>query len=235
MAILQDYDDPEEAGQCTLLGGVLAQINRPKSGSNAEEWAFIFGSVGDCKAFLWRKETKEVIDLTYDGDEGRLNVTDSGGRLGPTTVTCKPDLRNLKISYVECHAGDMIVIGSDGFHDNFDAQSLGKLPVDLGWSDVTWEGMDPSDTALLKNLYRCWYLKHKIFTLSQVCPPTPALVVNRVIRHCYQTTLKSREFMEIYEGKKLPENYLEYPGKMDHTSCVCVEVGKLPRPSALKR
>ena len=65
-------------------------------------------------------------------------------------------------------------------------------------------------------------------------PPLPQ-VVNRVVRHCLQTTMKSREFMELYEGKKLPESYRDYPGKMDHTSCVCVEVGVLPRPSALQK
>jgi len=27
-------------------------------------------------------------------------------------------------------------------------------------------------------------------------------------------------------GKRLPSDYVEYPGKMDHTTCVCIRVGK---------
>jgi len=31
-----------------------------------------------------------------------------------------------------------------------------------------------------------------------------------------------------FPKKKLPIDYKTYPGKMDHTSCICIRVGDLP-------
>jgi len=233
--IINEYEEPSDAGQCTLLGGFLAQIVKSKNGDGRERWAFVFGSVGDCKGFLYRHRTGEVIDLTVDIMEARSDCRDSGGRLGPATTWCKPDLRNFKLSYVECEKGDILVMGSDGLHDNLDPQSIGKTVQELGYPQgEDWDSIDPEEVAQLKNDYRCWLLKQLAFRCLPGEVPDPKHVAMRLVRHCLGTTRRSRDFMETYEDKKLPENYQEYPGKMDHTSIVCVRVHKLPRPNKSK-
>lgn len=45
------------------------------------------------------------------------------------------------------------------------------------------------------------------------------------MNHCDQITRASREWMQNNFGKELPRDYEQYPGKMDHTTCVVVRVG----------
>jgi len=52
------------------------------------------------------------------------------------------------------------------------------------------------------------------------------MLPNRVVEYAIATTASTREFMEQNPDKKLPSDYTKYPGKVDHTSCACVKVGK---------
>ena len=61
------------------------------------------------------------------------------------------------------------------------------------------------------------------FTHSQL---TPRIVVESVLRHCRCVTDPGRIRMEKNEAEKLPNDYERYPGKMDHTTCVCLTVGE---------
>lgn len=51
--------------------------------------------------------------------------------MGPYLDNGLPDLRNLKLYYAECMPGDIVLILSDGVHDNIDPQSLGIPPHGL--------------------------------------------------------------------------------------------------------
>lgn len=69
------------------------------------EYALVFASVGDCKAFHWSYQSGRVTDITFGN---RLNVRDArdpGGRLGPYVGQGEPDLRNLKCYFHPCHEG----------------------------------------------------------------------------------------------------------------------------------
>eukprot|EP01094_Clydonella_sp_ATCC50884_P003155 TRINITY_DN12426_c0_g1_i2.p1 TRINITY_DN12426_c0_g1~~TRINITY_DN12426_c0_g1_i2.p1 ORF type:complete len:250 (+),score=40.74 TRINITY_DN12426_c0_g1_i2:171-920(+) len=52
--VVQGYSDEREPGTTTLLGGVLAKV---KAGAGDAEWQFVWGGVGDCKAFLFNRAT----------------------------------------------------------------------------------------------------------------------------------------------------------------------------------
>ena len=41
-----------------------------------------------------------------------------------------------------------------------------------------------------------------------------------VMDHCVTTTQSSRDYMETHLGQELPTDYVTYPGKMDHTTCL---------------
>jgi serine/threonine protein phosphatase PrpC len=77
--IFEGKDDIWEAGTTTLFGGVLLQIEPPKS-SDAR-WALLCSNVGDCKAFLYSKSTQNVIDITSGDTIYVKDRCDPGGRL----------------------------------------------------------------------------------------------------------------------------------------------------------
>ena len=44
------------------------------------------------------------------------------------------------------------------------------------------------------------------------------------MNHCYKTTQKVREEMEAGR-RRMETDYVEFPGKMDHTTLVCYVMG----------
>lgn len=56
---------------------------------------------------------------------------------------------------------------------------------------------------------------------------SPSSIVETLIQHSQKITLNSKKWMEdpANSKDKLPHDYLLYPGKMDHTTCLCVKVG----------
>jgi hypothetical protein len=62
----------------------------------------------------------------------------------------------------------------------------------------------------------------------------PEVVVNKLLDHCMKVTEVGRKWMEDNGGKKLSKDFAKYPGKMDHTTVVCVKVGKIT-PGTLRK
>eukprot|EP00026_Physarum_polycephalum_P005905 Phypoly_transcript_05944.p1 GENE.Phypoly_transcript_05944~~Phypoly_transcript_05944.p1 ORF type:complete len:576 (+),score=97.47 Phypoly_transcript_05944:116-1843(+) len=50
-------------------------------------------------------------------------------------------------------------------------------------------------------------------------------VIDVLLKHCVNITKTSREFMEQNPKSKLPPDFKQYPGKLDHATCVCLTVG----------
>jgi hypothetical protein len=169
-----------------------------------------------------------VIDMTDSNRTGVLSAKDPGGRLGPYLDGALPDLRNLSLYYRTCEEGDIIIFVSDGVHDNLDPQLLGKTPHDLGVENVLdWRQLDREAGEKLKTSFRERKLLDIIAPSGVDLTSITASEINaRVIQHCLDITQLSRSFMENNPGLELPEDYLSYPGKMDHTTCVCVAVHK---------
>ena len=95
------------------------------------DWAFVFGSVGDCKVFLYNPSSTAVTDITSSNRTDSESAADCGGRLGPCDRDGKPDLRNLFVGSATVRRNDLILIVSDGVHDNLDPELLGKHPRDI--------------------------------------------------------------------------------------------------------
>jgi len=243
-AILEgmEIENMWKTGTATLLGGVLLPLDTTISSNGHEnsvvpKWTFIFGSVGDCKAFLWSHNTQNIIDLTESNRAEVIDARDCGGRLGPHLDGGKPDLRNLQICNTKCCDGDLIILVSDGVHDNFDPQHLGKLPRDLHEfvenglhtskdKDLnSWEELDVERVAKLKNRYRCKLLSNLLLRdgLREI---NLDQFTKRVIEHCVNITHNSRRFMEEHTGSSLPCDYSQFPGKMDHTTVAVIRVQK---------
>ncbi|KAF2074491.1 hypothetical protein CYY_004196 [Polysphondylium violaceum] len=226
-----------ESGTTTLIGGLLTRI---KSESNIKRmssltymgkdhvdatWVFTGVTLGDCKAFHYSKKHRTFSDITKGNRQNLTDARDPGGRLGPYIRLGEPDLRNLEVFYKFCDQGDLILLLSDGVHDNLDPQQLGVNPTELGIEADTWEKagqLFPSETEDAKSDYRKRWLSDHFQTEEQL---EPTFISNTLLKHCTVTTQSSRDFMEQNTSKKLPSDYTLYPGKMDHNTCVCFKVG----------
>ncbi|KAK5577551.1 hypothetical protein RB653_002494 [Dictyostelium firmibasis] len=219
-SIMLGKDEFWEAGTTTLLGGVLLEINKG-SDKWSPQWEFVCASVGDCKAYLLSQG--EITDITED-NRNNLDAKDCGGRLGPHLEQGKPDLRNLNIFCASVYDEDIIMIVSDGVHDNLDPKHLGKTPNDMSkefnLNGEKWTDVDFSKAQSAKNAFTASLLETLVADSTD-----PSEISNRVLEHCWNTTVASRFFMENNAGKRLPEDYSRYPGKMDHTSIICFKAG----------
>jgi len=189
--------------------------------SNEDEQRFIFvcASVGDCKAMLFNHTTGKAAEITL-GNRGGLDASDPGGRLGPYVGAGDPDLRNLHLYFIECLAGETLMLMSDGVHDNLDAYSLGKSPRDIGLTVTDWKQANERESSIMKSKFMC-NMASKMLSATK----TPAEVAQTFVKHSIQVTTASREFMISNTSKKLPVDYINFPGKMDHSTCVCIRVG----------
>eukprot|EP00026_Physarum_polycephalum_P008264 Phypoly_transcript_08345.p1 GENE.Phypoly_transcript_08345~~Phypoly_transcript_08345.p1 ORF type:complete len:424 (+),score=60.08 Phypoly_transcript_08345:205-1476(+) len=221
-----------DAGTTTLLGGILLEVNKGND-TWAPEWAFVCASVGDCKAFLCSNGV--ITEITQGNRKNVTDARDCGGRIGPHDDG-EPDLRNLNVYISPCLPGDIIIMCTDGVYDNLDPEHLGKLPKDLPkdyyLSADTWEELEPMKAMYAKNTYMVEKLSQMLRESedSPTIKVTPKEAVDVLIKHCVTLTQKSRDFSENNKDKRLPQNFQEYPGKMDHTTCLCFRVGRVAVP-----
>jgi len=219
--IVAGKEDIWEAGTTTLIGALCLEIEATQEGD--PKWGLLCASVGDCKAFIAKRVNKEVIDVTSGNRNNVVDGRDPGGRLGPYVGHGWPDLRNLRLYFCPCEPDDIVMIMSDGVHDNLDPQTLGKVPADLQLPNKAWEELTHDSLLKVKAEYMKGLLRDIIFANEE---PVPGKITERLISHCLEVTRKSREYMEQDMSRKQPIDYIEFPGKMDHTTCVTYIVGR---------
>eukprot|EP01128_Nolandella_sp_AFSM9_P000306 TRINITY_DN10475_c0_g1_i1.p1 TRINITY_DN10475_c0_g1~~TRINITY_DN10475_c0_g1_i1.p1 ORF type:complete len:1344 (+),score=264.20 TRINITY_DN10475_c0_g1_i1:27-4034(+) len=214
----------EQSGSCgttTLLAGMLFEVNEPFT---EDEWAFVCTSVGDCKAFHWCVSTQKVTEITYGNRQNARDAKDCGGRLGPYLRGGSPDLRNLGSFFWPCRLGDIVIVCSDGVHDNLDAEHLGKVPRDLGMDYDTWDDCPNDEIEEGKGRFACELMES---LLGDCTEKTSAAFTRTLIEHALSSTSKTLKYMEDNPTLPEPADYRDYPGKMDHTTCVCMKVGEM--------
>ena len=78
--IIEGKEDVFEAGTTTLLTGICMEIIQQTDSD--PKWCFVCASVGDCKAFLISKKSKDLVDITAGNRMNTNDATDPGGRIG---------------------------------------------------------------------------------------------------------------------------------------------------------
>lgn len=92
-----------------------------------------------------------------------------------------------------------------------------------------WEKIKSnSEVEAVSSSFRTKFLRQLLSTTGYI----PSEIVNAVISHCVNATQSSRDWMHNNPGKRLPRDYVKFPGKMDHTTCVCFTVGKISKFSS---
>jgi hypothetical protein len=227
-----------DAGTTTLLAAYLVEVE-PSSFTNNHKWCLVCLNVGDSKAFIWNKTSKTVREVTNKMAPNDLR--DPGGRIGPYIYEGAPDLRDLSFSYAFCNEDEFVIMCTDGVYDNFDPELSGMLPKDVpglvgnsaagsSLSDIRpeqiksrWDQLDSNTAAELRAACRSRTLE-QIIEGGDATPNARSLM-RSVINFCVRQTRSSREFMEQYTTQRLPTDYQQYPGSMDHLTCLAFQVG----------
>lgn len=225
--IIEGKEDVSSAGTTTILGGVLVPIEKTALS------IFMFVSVGDCKAFV-RKQVVggggRIIDLNMNARSNVSDAKDPGGRIGPFIKQELPDLRNLKIGYCICEEGDLVILTSDGVTDNLDPEYQAVKPSECGMPGIdSWEAISKDQVEFAikcKAEWRCTKMCQVIdaFAAEQGVAVCPEVVVHSLIGYCISLTRPSRDWLESTMTGQLPCDYVVFPGKQDHTTCVCIRI-----------
>jgi len=175
----------------------------------------------------------EVHDITpesrFSGDP-----SDCGGRLGPYVDDRDPDLRNFKLRYLRCGVGDLLIVVSDGVADNLDPQLCGIHPNDVEAGIVTdeenWDNLPHSIAEPLRTKHRIKTVRNLIIkhmamkANNDPYDVRPQDVVTCLLTHARKVVKPTQDWMENHPHEPQPSGKL-FPGKMDHTTCVCIRVG----------
>lgn len=52
----------------------------------------------------------------------------------------------------------------------------------------------------------------------------PSIIAKKIIRHCRDITSAARQWMEQNPNSVQQADYVQYPGKLDHTTVACILV-----------
>jgi len=109
--------------------------------SGGKEYGLSLLNIGDCKCYLYNHKTRKVREITRGNRGVAVDASDPGGRLGPYVGNGQPDLRNLSIYFERCQPDDIVIICTDGLHDNLDPAMLGIMPEEVlpEFTGMTWE------------------------------------------------------------------------------------------------
>ena len=210
------------AGTTTIIAGILLELQTPV---DENQFVLVLGSIGDCKAFCYNHKTDKINEITI-GNRGGVDARDPGGRLGPYSMKGDADLRNLILYTYLCNVDDIIILVTDGVHDNLDPRQLGKLPSEIGIQveNDSWDVIKNEKTDKYNLLISNWV---ENYITEKCCPTKPYTVTSitqSLLQNSIDVTSNMRNFMETNRGKKVPSDYKLYPGKVDHTTCLSLKI-----------
>ncbi|MDP2434561.1 MAG: protein phosphatase 2C domain-containing protein [archaeon] len=215
--ILEGVDQElSEAGTTTLLGTIVTPIDR------SPDYMILTCSVGDTKAFLYSIQADTVQEIS--GPQSRCTAADPGGRLGPHIGPHgEPDLRNLYLQSTRCSPGDILLMVTDGVYDNLDPMYRGLSPKDCGFKEDAWIDTNNEHHGARARLI-CSLLRERFILKPDGSVRDPPDIVSGLCVFLTELTQSSRDFHHEQPNKKLPRDFLKYPGKMDHSTAICVRL-----------
>jgi len=139
---------------------------------------FLGITIGDCKCFRYSAETQECTDITAGNRMNIVDPRDPGGRLGAHQKNGDPDLRNLDFVFTPLAEGDILIVASDGVHDNLDPQVQGKAPKEFGVDASDWDEVDITQGTKIKTEFMNNFLTTLI--KKDGLEVTPAIITKKL-------------------------------------------------------
>eukprot|EP00005_Dracoamoeba_jomungandri_P000321 CAMPEP_0174257412 /NCGR_PEP_ID=MMETSP0439-20130205/6548_1 /TAXON_ID=0 /ORGANISM="Stereomyxa ramosa, Strain Chinc5" /LENGTH=1170 /DNA_ID=CAMNT_0015340483 /DNA_START=326 /DNA_END=3838 /DNA_ORIENTATION=- len=160
-----------ECGTTTVVAGAVVSLSDTIQSPDTQHFdrALALVCVGDCKVYLYQRDSVTFTEVTYGNREDSTG-TDPGGRLGPQIAEMEglpptlPDLRNLRSLFTPCNQGDIVIVVSDGIHDNIDPEKMGVTPdqIDSKYSS-SWDSLELATKLELKNRFTMDLFHHIFF------------------------------------------------------------------------
>ena len=215
-----------EAGTTTLLGVVVTPM------LNSLDWIAVTCSVGNTKAFLYSPKADVVYEISVS--PGRADATYPGGRLGPHFEPYgEPDLHNLCLQSTQCSAGDYLIMLTDGVYDNLDPMYQGVSPRYCGLDADSW--LDGNRLHLgIRSMYIRRFLRDRFIVKDDKLQLPPQITAD-ICNFLQVLTQPSRDFHQTQPNKKLPHDFVKYPGQMDHSTALCMLIPSHSVSSRIKQ
>ncbi|ELP86079.1 hypothetical protein EIN_327260 [Entamoeba invadens IP1] len=159
-------------------------------------------SIGDCRTFLYSPRTHHTLPLSGRFHKSFENMKNSYGAIGPS-ISFHPNLKKAELKNITVEPNDMLIIMTDGFHDNFDPQFTGAVKYKSKEREA--DKLFTSKIELPENKND---LNQIVITLSQ---------------HVADLTEPSRKYIR-ETGKKLTSAPTPFHGKMDHATVCLLKV-----------
>ena len=232
---------PNPSGSSSSLASVPRSLNASSASVGSNSAAPPIGSIGGTSSnTILESSAHGPGHLTSSspsrdqlfGSRLRWNVSDittgnrisdaktTGGHLGPKSgpneTQLSPDLGNLTIHVTPCSKGDMLVLVSDGVHDNLDPETLNLDPLQAGLDYSDWVDIPLDEKVRAKDIYRADIIAQHVDNTR-----SPSDIAVNMLKWVRKVTENKRLFMEANAGKEEPA---ELPGKMDHTTIVVFSV-----------
>lgn len=228
--IIHDKKDIWDAGTTSILVSSVVEVE-PNPENDNKKWCFICATVGDCRAYIWPRGKDTVQEITQ-GVNIIGDVGDPGGRIGPYIYQGAPDLRNLGVYYHFCSDDDMIILCTDGIHDSFDPELMGKTPheissylkneeISMTIDQFQWDNLEPHIVDRLKQEYSTSMLEKILSEIEH--PPNSRKVTKALVNYCIKQTRNLREFYDQVK-KQSSVDYKLFPGRLDHATCLAFQI-----------
>lgn len=179
----------------------------------------VLSHIGDSKAFIIRKDSESGKLTCFEPTEGSRGSGDSkdpGGMLGDAErdQSGKPyaDYRNLGVEVVLLEKGDLIMLCSDGIHDNLDPETLGLTPTSQGYLGDKWTEKDKND-----------FMKKTLNSILKGCSNFTEMN-KKIDDFIYQSTAAlKRELLTSVNPRETAKDHQKFPGKPDHAGRIFIQ------------
>lgn len=111
---------------------------------------------------------------------------------------------------------------------NLEPQQLGISPSEFGLQSPTNNWAQFKDQIFpphVEQRISDWSHQKLNETITAQKPVTPLKICRSLIDYVKQLTEPTRIFYNTNPGKKTPPNHQNYPGKLDHSTCLCGKIG----------
>ena len=205
------------------------------------KWGLCVVSVGDSPCYVYRHETRDVIEVTEGSHLGKgRDPRDCGGCLG-ANLGDDPDLGNLICCFTPVADNDIVFVTSDGISDNFDPVCRRRATADRQPNPDGLPFLEPEERQELLLSTMAEVIRLRQDTLSDIICTQD--LIDALISHVVEITDAKRAFLEEVWSKtqdptlsptsrrkqerSLSVQSKTLPGKLDHATVAGYQVGLL--------
>ncbi|GAB1218748.1 hypothetical protein ENUP19_0003G0035 [Entamoeba nuttalli] len=179
-----------------------------------EKYQLIGLSVGDCKTFFIKNEQNvwTTEDLTYGSRLHAIGSNDPGGRIGIQGTNKRMDIRNAMVYHKILKWNDIIMVCSDGIHDNLEPQTRGFSPNEIQpeLGDIKWFKLKKEQIEEINRNYSLKFIS-EVASHAVSVHQFHKMMMDAIIG----VIVDRKKYMEDHPNNAVPN---VFSGKLDHAT-----------------